>query len=96
MRASDRLRGCDVAIVGSASSLSLTEWYRLLANPGEEDESLLNDARGETTLTLGDEFVATLDGREGESISFEETTRVRRVVDAILASDRATQGLERR
>jgi predicted dehydrogenase len=65
----------------------LLEWHRLVENRGGDDETVLNDARERTTLTLVDEFVAELDGERGDLVSFAEANRVQRVVDAIFASD---------
>jgi len=76
-----------ITVVGSQGSLSLLEWYRLVENRGGDDETVLNDARERTTLTLVDEFVAELDGEGGDLVSFAEANRVQRVVDAIFASD---------
>lgn len=79
-----------ITVVGSESSLSLLEWYRLVENRNEGGETVLNDARGRTTLTLVDEFVAELDGEGGNLVSFDEANRVQRVLDAIFSSDGET------
>ena len=76
-----------ITVVGSEGSLSLLEWYKLVENRGEDDETVLNDARERTTLTLVDEFVAELDGEGGDLVSFAEANSVQRVVDAVFASE---------
>jgi predicted dehydrogenase len=76
-----------ITVVGSEGSLSLLEWYKLVANRGEESETVVNEAREQTTLTLVDEFVAELDGEDGDLVSFAEANRVQRVVDAIFESE---------
>jgi predicted dehydrogenase len=80
-----------ITVLGSEGSLSLLEWYRLVENWGEDDEAVLNDTRGRTTLTLVDEFVKELDDEGGDLVSFEEANRVQRVVDAIFASEGTMQ-----
>jgi predicted dehydrogenase len=82
-----------ITVTGTESSLSLTEWHRLIENRGGETEAVLNETRSETTLALVDEFVAELDGDGGDLVSFAEANRVQRVVDAIFASDWTTQEL---
>jgi predicted dehydrogenase len=76
-----------ITVVGSEGSLSLLDWYRLVENRGEDDETVLNDTREQTALTLVNEFVAELDGEGGDLVSFEEANWIQRVVDAIFASD---------
>ncbi|WP_224270759.1 Gfo/Idh/MocA family protein [Haloprofundus salinisoli] len=78
-----------ITVVGSESSLTLTEWYRLVENRGASEESgtTLNEMREQTTLTLVDEFVTSLDGGDGDLVSFEEAHRVQRVVDAVFDSE---------
>lgn len=76
-----------ITVVGSEGSLSLLDWYRLVENRGEDDETVLNDDREQTTLTLVDEFVKELDGEGGDLVSFAEANRVQRVVDAIFDSE---------
>lgn len=76
-----------ITVLGSDSELSLLDWYRLVENRGEDDETVLNDTRSQTTLTLVDEFVAELDGEGGDLVSFAEANRVQRVLDAIFASE---------
>jgi predicted dehydrogenase len=80
-----------ITVVGSEGSLSLVGWYKLVENRGEDDETVLNDARERTSLTLVDEFVAELDGEGGDLVSFAEANRVQRVVDAIFASEGTTR-----
>ena len=82
-----------ITVTGTESSLSLTEWHRLIENRGGETEAVLNETRSETTLALVDEFVAELDGDGGDLVSFAEANRVQRVVDAIFASDGTMQEL---
>jgi predicted dehydrogenase len=82
-----------ITVTGTESSLSLTEWYRLIENRGEATEAVLNETRSQTTLALVDEFVAELDGDGGDLVSFAEANRVQRVVDAIFASDGSMQEL---
>jgi predicted dehydrogenase len=82
-----------ITVTGTESSLSLTEWHRLIENRGEDDEGVLNDTRSQTTLALVDEFVAELDGDGGDLVSFAEANRVQRVVDAIFASGGTMQEL---
>jgi predicted dehydrogenase len=79
-----------ITVLGSESKLSLLEWHRLVENRGEDDEAVLNDERGRTTLTLVDEFVRELDGEGGDLVSFEEANQVQRVLDAIFASEGET------
>ncbi|NEU58321.1 Gfo/Idh/MocA family protein [Halorussus sp. MSC15.2] len=80
-----------ITVLGSDAELSLLDWYRLVENRGEDDETVLNDTRSQTTLTLVDEFVAELDGEGGDLVSFEEANSVQRVLDALFASDGATR-----
>ncbi|KTG08717.1 oxidoreductase [Haloprofundus marisrubri] len=85
-----------ITVVGSESSLTLTEWYKLVENrgePGDEDGTTLNEMREQTTLTLVDEFVTALDGGDGDLVSFEEAYRVQRAVDAVFASEGTMQDL---
>jgi len=82
-----------ITVTGTESSLSLTEWYRLIENRGETTEAVLNETRSQTTLALVDEFVAELDDDGGDLVSFAEANRVQRVVDAVFASDWTTQEL---
>lgn len=82
-----------ITVLGSESSLSLLEWYRLVENRGEDDEAVLNDTRSRTTLTLVDEFVAELDGEGSDLVSFAEANRVQRAVDAIFESAGTTVDL---
>jgi predicted dehydrogenase len=79
-----------ITVLGSESKLSLLDWYRLVENRGEDDEAVLNDERGETTLTLVDEFVAELEGEGGDLVSLAEANRVQRVLDAIFDSEGET------
>ncbi|WP_254425888.1 Gfo/Idh/MocA family protein [Haloprofundus sp. MHR1] len=79
-----------ITVVGSESSLTLTEWYKLVENRGDSEAggvTTLNEMREQTTLTLVDEFVTSLDGGDGNLVSFEEAQRVQRVVDAVFASE---------
>jgi predicted dehydrogenase len=76
-----------ITVLGSEGALTLVEWYKLIADRGEEGERVVNDTRERTTLTLIDEFVAELDGDGGDLVSFAEANRVQRVVDAIFESD---------
>jgi predicted dehydrogenase len=80
-----------ITVLGSESKLSLLDWYRLVEHRGEDDEAVLNDERGRTTLTLVDEFVAELDGEGGDLVSFREANRIQRVLDAIFDSGGETK-----
>jgi predicted dehydrogenase len=80
-----------ITVLGSESKLSLLDWDRLVENRGEDDETVLNDTREQTTLTLVDEFVAELEGEGGDLVSFAEANRVQRVLDAIFAADGETK-----
>jgi predicted dehydrogenase len=104
--AADEVRGtidllCDheqaeensITVVGSDAALSLTEWHRLVENRNQADETVVNDERIQTTVTLVDEFVTTLDGGDGELVSFAEANRVQEVVDAVFASNGTKQYL---
>lgn len=75
-----------ITVLGTDGSLSLTEWYKLIADRGEDDEQVLVDSRASSTLALVDAFVAELDGEGGDLVSFEEATRVQRAVDAVFDS----------
>ncbi len=79
-----------ITVLGSESSLSLTQWHRLLRNRGEDDEELLNESGDSTTLALIEEFVTELEGGDGDLVSFDEANRVQRVVDAIFDSEGET------
>ncbi|MFW5911304.1 MAG: Gfo/Idh/MocA family protein [Halolamina sp.] len=76
-----------MTVVGTEGSLTLLDWYRLAERAEGEDQQVVVDDPGETTLTLVDEFVAELDGEGGDLVSFAEATRVQQVVDAIFASE---------
>ncbi|MFC3958972.1 Gfo/Idh/MocA family protein [Halovivax cerinus] len=78
-----------ITVEGTEGSLSLRAWRRLVADPGEEDERVLTEDPGETTLALIDEFVAALDGGDGDLVSVAEATRVQAVVDQVLGVDTA-------
>lgn len=82
-----------ITVLGSESKLSLLEWHRLVENRGEGDETVLNDERSRTTLTLVDEFVAELEGEGGDLVSFAEANHVQRVLDAIFNSEGRTRTL---
>ncbi|SFC49056.1 Predicted dehydrogenase [Halobiforma haloterrestris] len=73
-----------ITVEGTEGSLSLRAWRRLVADPGEEDERVITEEPGETTLSLVDEFVTDLEGGDGDLVSFAAATRVQAVVDAIL------------
>ncbi|MFC7069711.1 Gfo/Idh/MocA family protein [Halobaculum lipolyticum] len=75
-----------ITVTGTEGELALTEWYRLIADPGTDDERELCADRASTTLTLVDEFVAALDGDDADLVSFAEATAVQRVVDAVFDS----------
>ncbi|WP_284012170.1 Gfo/Idh/MocA family protein [Halobaculum litoreum] len=83
----DRPEENAITVTGTDGELALTEWYRLVADPGTDDERELCADRASTTLTLVDEFVTALDGGDGDLVSFAEATAVQRVVDAVFASD---------
>ena len=74
-------------VIGSEGSLTLLDWYRLAESAeGEEQQVVVNDP-GENTLQLVDEFVAELDGEDGDLVSFAEANAVQQVVDAIFAAE---------
>ena len=77
-----------ITVEGTDGTLSLQAWRRLVAEPGEEDERVITDEPGETTLQLVDEFVTELDGGDGDLVSFAEATRVQAVVDAVLGIEK--------
>ncbi|WP_435115205.1 Gfo/Idh/MocA family protein [Halolamina sp. C58] len=75
-----------MTVVGTEGSLTLLDWYRLAeSSEGEQQQVVVNDP-GETTLRLVEEFVAELDGDGGDLVSFADANRVQRVVDAIFDS----------
>ena len=77
-----------ITVLGTDGKLTLTDWYRLIADRGEETERVLVDERTATTELLVDEFVTAMDDpTTGDLVSFAEANRVQRVVDAIFASD---------
>ncbi|WP_277553808.1 Gfo/Idh/MocA family protein [Halobaculum limi] len=76
-----------ITVTGSEGELTLTEWFRLTADPGTDDEEELCADRESTTVTLVDEFVTELEGGDGDLVSFAEATAVQRVVDAIFDSE---------
>ena len=76
-----------ITVTGTAGELALTEWHRLVADPGTDDERELCADRASTTLTLVDEFVTALDGGDADLVTFAEATAVQRVVDAVFASE---------
>jgi predicted dehydrogenase len=78
-----------VTVEGTEGALSLRGWNRLVADPGTPEERLVTDDRGETTLTLVDEFVTAMDGGDADLVSFAEATRVQRTLDAVFASEGA-------
>ncbi|WP_435062856.1 Gfo/Idh/MocA family protein [Halobaculum sp. EA56] len=82
----DRPEENRITVTGTEGELALTEWHRLVADPGTDDERELCADTGETTLTLVDEFVTELDGGDGDLVSFAEATAVQRVVDAVFDS----------
>jgi len=75
-----------ITVTGTEGELALTEWYRLLAAPGTDEERELCADRASTTLALVDEFVTELEGGDGDLVSFAEATAVQRVVDAVFDS----------
>jgi len=76
-----------MTIVGTDGSLKLFDWYRLAKSAEGEDQEVVNEDASDTTLMLVDEFVAELNGEDGDLVSFAEANRVQRVVDAIFASE---------
>ncbi len=76
-----------MTVVGTEGSLTLLDWYRLAESAEGEEQRVVVDDPGETTLQLVDEFVAELQGDGGDLVSFAEANRVQEVVDAIFASD---------
>jgi predicted dehydrogenase len=94
-----------ITVVGSEGSLSLTDWYRLVADRGTDDERVLVDEPGDTTAALLDELVADMEGTGGvggsaaaepggDLVSFREALRVQRVIDALRASAGEPRELE--
>ena len=75
-----------ITVTGADGELTLTEWFRLTADPGTDAEAELCAERESTTLTLVDEFVTALEGGDGDLVSFAEATAVQRVVDAVFDS----------
>ncbi|WP_348612491.1 Gfo/Idh/MocA family protein [Halobaculum rarum] len=75
-----------ITVTGTGGELTLTEWFRLTANPGTDAEEELCAQRESTTLLLVDEFVTELEGGDGDLVSFAEATAVQRVVDAVFDS----------
>ncbi|MXR42447.1 Gfo/Idh/MocA family oxidoreductase [Halobaculum sp. WSA2] len=75
-----------ITVTGTEGELTLTEWFRLTANPGTDAEEELCAERESTTLTLVDEFVTALEGGDADLVSFAEATAVQRVVDAVFDS----------
>jgi len=75
-----------ITVTGTQGELTLTEWFRLTADPGTDAEEELCAQRESTTLMLVDEFVTELEGGDGDLVSFAEATAVQRVVDAVFDS----------
>jgi len=75
-----------ITVTGTEGELTLTEWFRLTADPGTDAEEELCAERDSTTATLVDEFVTALEGGDADLVSFAEATAVQRVVDAVFAS----------
>ena len=75
-----------ITVTGTEDELTLTEWFRLTANPGTDAEEELCAQRESTTLLLVDEFVTELEGGDGDLVSFAEATAVQRAVDALFDS----------
>jgi predicted dehydrogenase len=75
-----------MTVIGTEGSLTLLDWYRLAESAEGEDQTVVNDTRGDTTGQLVDEFVTALDGGNGDLVSFAEATQVQRVVDAVFDS----------
>ena len=82
----DRPEENAITVTGTAGELRLGEWYRLVADPGTDDEREVCADRASTTLTLVDEFVTALDGGDADLVTFAEATAVQRAVDAVFAS----------
>lgn len=76
-----------ITVVGEEKSLSLTEWHKLIESYGEPSEHILDERRADTVSMLLSEFVAELDGRGGNLVTFEEANQVQQVVDAIFGSE---------
>lgn len=76
-----------MTVVGTEGSLTLLDWYRLAEHSEGAEQQVVVDDPGETTLQLVEEFVAELDGDDGDLVSFADANRVQRVVDAVFASD---------
>ncbi|MEZ3142554.1 Gfo/Idh/MocA family protein [Halobaculum sp. MBLA0143] len=83
-----------ITVLGTEGKLTLTDWHRLVADRGRESERVLVDDRAPTTRRLLDEFVAELDGDDGDLVSLSTATRIQRVVDAVFASDGESVALE--
>lgn len=76
-----------MTVVGTDGSLKLLDWFRLAERAEGASQDVVVDDPGENTLTLVDEFVAELEGEDGDVVSFAEANRVQRVVDAIFGSE---------
>lgn len=91
--------GNSMTVVGTEGSLELLDWYRLAESAEGEEQQVVVDEPGDTTLSLVEEFVAELDserrqssaadsdGEDGDLVSFAEANDVQQVVDAVFASD---------
>ncbi|SHG46618.1 Gfo/Idh/MocA family protein [Halobaculum gomorrense] len=75
-----------ITVTGTEGELTLTEWFRLTADPGTDAEEELCAERESTTVTLVDEFVTALEDGDADLVSFAEATAVQRVVDAVFDS----------
>lgn len=76
-----------ITVLGEDGALTLTDWYKLLADRGEESERVVVGEPTATTDRLVDEFVASVEGDGGDLVSFGEANRVQRVVDGVFASE---------
>lgn len=73
-----------LTLEGTDGTLSLADWRTLVADPGTDDERVVTDADGDTTLTLVDEMVAAMDGADPELVDFETALAVQELVDDLL------------
>ena len=76
-----------ITVLGEDGTLTLTDWYELVADRNEETERVLVGEPTPTTERLVDEFVAAVERTGGDLVSFGEANRVQRAVDGIFASE---------
>lgn len=73
-----------LTVEGTEGALALADWRTLVADPGTDDERVVTEADGETTLTLVDEVVAAMDGADADLVDFETALAVQELVDDLL------------